>query len=181
MKKMEHRYVNVIDFELIQDEKPEIVQLGLAVVDLCEKTIIKNIGFYIKPHSMKGYNTRFFELTGIKQKLIENGFSLKRVIEIMNLNHGLKNRPFVCFGKDWKFLIEECNDKQIKIEIDHVFDLSLFFMMFGKEECNLSLENLLKVHNVPFEGLQHNAIYDAYNSAKLFIIMFDNVSENLKT
>jgi inhibitor of KinA sporulation pathway (predicted exonuclease) len=177
MKKMEHRYVNVIDFELIQDEKPEIVQLGLAVVDLCEKKIIKNIGFYIKPHSMKGYNTRFFELTGIKQKLIENGFSLKRVIEIMNLNHGLKNRPFVCFGKDWKFLIEECNDKQIAIELEYVFDLSLFLMMFGKAERNLSLESLLNAHNIQFDGKHHNAIYDAYNTAKLFIFMFDRFSE----
>jgi inhibitor of KinA sporulation pathway (predicted exonuclease) len=173
---MIHRYVNVIDFELIKDDKPEIVQLGLAVVDLVEKTIIKNIGFYIKPNSMKGYNTRFFELTGIKQHLIENGFSLEKVVEIMNLKYGLKNRPFVCFGKDWKFLIEECNDKQIKIELEHVFDLSLFFMMFGKEECNLSLENLLKANNVTFEGHQHNAIYDAYNTAKLFIAMFDKVS-----
>lgn len=177
---MKHRYVNVIDFELIQDEKPEIVQLGLAVVDLCEKAIIKNIGFYIKPNSMKGYNTRFFELTGISKKLIDNGYSLEKVIEIMNTNYGLKNRPFICFGKDWKSLIEECNEKNITIELENVFDLSLFFTMFGKEECSVSLKNLLRIHNITFEGQPHNAIFDAYNTAKLFIIVFDKISEIYK-
>ncbi len=166
---MKYNLINVIDFEMLQSDKPEIVQVGITVVDMETMMIVKKTGFYIKPERMEHYTADFFQLTGIKKRLIEKGFPLHRGIEILNNKHGLKNRPFVSFGKDWKQLIDECHDKNIEIEINNVFDLSLFWMIFHKEEANISLANLLQKNNIDFEGRQHNAEDDAYNTAKLLL------------
>lgn len=173
---MKYPQLNVFDFELIKAAKTEIVQVGLAVVDLNKKEVTKNIGFYVKPQSMEGYTYDFFKLTGIKQKLIEYGLPLQQVIDILNVKYGLKSRPFVCFGKDWKCLIEECYDKNIKIEIDNVFDLSLFLTLIHKNENNMSLHHFLTSVKLNFEGQQHNAVADAFNTARLFLHHYGTIN-----
>jgi inhibitor of KinA sporulation pathway (predicted exonuclease) len=164
-----YKLLNVIDFEILQSDKPEIVQVGISVVNLELHEIVKKTGFFVKPVRKEYYNEDFFQLTGISQRSIIKGHSLKEAVKILSVKYGLSSRPFVCFGRDWKQILDECADKGLKIEIKHIFDIALYLNLINKTEKKISLAYALKKYDIEFEGRPHNAESDAFNTAKLFL------------
>lgn len=153
---------------LPEGTQSEIIQLGYCFLNLKTKAITNCKSIIVKPQytSITKFCT---DLTGITQEQVNKGINFKQLIShLMDLK--LKYRMCVCFGHDHLFIQNECISKNVEypFSVSNLINLCNLIKLRKKTEKGISLINALKENNLEFEGIQHNAMYDAYNTARLF-------------
>ena len=130
---MKYHLINCFDLEMCcwEDDKEtgkktgEIIEIGIAKIDLKKGEIIRSAQYYVKPENDK-ISKFCTELTGITPKLIDKqGRPLKDVVKSMNDKFGGSNSIYAAWGRDDDVLFKECELKGIQKPFENYINLAL--------------------------------------------------------
>lgn len=173
---MRNKIANVLDLEFNNpDTTKDIIEIGLAMVDLDNLTIVKNVSIpVLLPEGME-LNPFVSHLTGwTTAKLLKQGVPLATACERIKEKYGSKNRLLVVDDEKETSLFGELNPFGTD-----VMNVSSLYKVIRKDfNSDKSLEFMLESFGLKFEGRQHRAKDDAYNIAKLFIKMMKMMKSN---
>ncbi|MDO5330386.1 MAG: exonuclease domain-containing protein [Bacillota bacterium] len=160
----------------------EMIEIGAYKVylknDLSVRKIMPGFKSYVKAKHPVGRIVT--ELTGITDAQIKKEGKPFRVVQESFKKYVGKDWTkcrFVTFGNhDCHIIMQtvmnnlDCNDMDGKFMVSHCFDFARFIACFIRDENgnNYSLSNYLKLFGVPFEGVAHDALADAYNLVDLY-------------
>jgi inhibitor of KinA sporulation pathway (predicted exonuclease) len=151
----------------------EIIEIGLSIVDVEKKEIVKTGQYYVKPQNdtVSDFCTN---LTGITPALIKKqGRPLNEVLKSVIKNFGGKNRVYSAWGRDDIVLFNECQSKNIELPFSEFLNLgTVYRLKYNRSNQSTSLQDTLKIHNIEFEGNAHSGLVDSYNLAKLYLALF---------
>ena len=149
------------------NQSSEIIQIGLFFLNIANKQIEKQLSYYIKPKysTISNYCTA---LTGITPKIAKGAMPLSDACNSIIKTFGARNRAFATFGDDKTKFRSDCLLKNAEYPFsNHAIDVSLLFHIKHGLNKNNSLKECLNIIGFGFEGQQHNALYDAVNTARL--------------
>lgn len=153
---------------------PETIQIGICEYNPITDTIGRKNSYFVKSKStLSEYCTN---LTGITNKKLKTARSLTEVCNKIAESYS-KHKVWVSWGRDDLMLKKDCDAQGATspVSINHL-DFSVFYAtMFGLRKFPSLLQSLKK-NDIEFEGDQHDAMYDAINTANLYSV----VSKKLK-
>lgn len=176
---MKSHLANVLDLELScypdgifpEDERQEIIEVGLTTVDLRDMRILSVRSIPVIP-TMSSISPFCTELTGwTEAKLKKQGVPFDEAVRLLVEKHGSKNRLLVSdsagdrkffdwqaamFGKSSPFGEDELN-------------VSVLYSLYTGQFENVSLEAKLEKLGLLFEGTPHRADWDSKNIARLMV------------
>lgn len=188
----------VIDLELTcyednkfpEKEVPDIIEIGIAEIDIRKKEIIRRKQFYVKPErsTISAYCT---SLTGITPQIIrKQGIDFKEACRLLIQKFGSTNKAWAGFGDDilsFKSQVEYMLYEQLKEYIQNsknpeqteqniwyndptsysYIDISL--LAKSRTWDSLSLDKTMEKMGLQFIGRKHSAYDDAYNTARVLL------------
>ena len=176
-----NQFVNIIDIETTawesantkpQDEIQEIIEIGIAIVDIKNLTIVDNDTMLVKPQQSQ--ISKFCEqLTTITQDMVDDGIFLNEACQFLEEKYFSSKRVWASWGDfDRKTFENNCKDYNIKYPFGrrHV-NLKCCFAMFNGFNQELGMGEALNFLNLKMEGTHHRGLDDAKNIANIFIHM----------
>lgn len=150
------------------DQSTEIIQIGICSLNLATKQIEQQHSYFIKPKfsTISNYCTA---LTGITTKTLKGAMPLSDACNSIIKKYGTRNRVWTSYGiGDKTRFREDCIKKVAEYPFGpHHIDASLWFHLKYLLHDNIGLSDALKMVELEFEGTQHDALWDAINTAKL--------------
>ncbi|KOO03624.1 3'-5' exonuclease [Vibrio nereis] len=146
----------------------EIIEIGLAEIDLVKGEIVKRAQYYVKPEKDE-VSLFCSQLTGITPRKIEKqGRPLQDVLKSMIKNFGGANKIYASWGRDDVVLAKECEDKGIEMPFKEFINLAtLYRIQHRLKDKRIGHRAAQENENIEWEGRQHSGYVDAYNLAKL--------------
>ncbi len=186
-KLKDKKYICFLDLEGTQFSH-EMIALGAVLATLDKNLHIKRLkpGIHIYVKAKNKIGSYIEKLTNISEETLkEKGVSFYKAMSDLREYCGsaFKKCIFMTFGDhDMKIINSSVQynlayPKDVIEQIHHNYmDYAAFISDFIRDENNnvLSLINYCKHFNIPFEGEQHNPLYDALNLAKLYDAFLDN-------
>ncbi len=150
----------------------EIIEVGLAEIDLSKGEVVKRAQYYVKPEHDE-ISLFCAELTGITPRKIEKqGRPLEEVLKSMVKNFGGRNKIFASWGRDDKILLEECEKKGIEAPFTEFINLATLYRIQNRlKDKRIGHRAAQEAKGIDWEGRQHSGYVDAYNLAKLALTM----------
>lgn len=150
----------------------EIIEVGLAEIDLVKQEVVKRAQYYVKPETDK-VSLFCTELTGITPRKVEKqGRPLASVVQSMVKNFGGPNKIYASWGRDDMILLEECQSKGIEMPFKEFVNLAtLYRMQHRLKDKRIGHKAAQESQGIEWEGRQHSGYVDAYNLAKLALTM----------
>ncbi|CAG21884.1 conserved hypothetical protein [Photobacterium profundum SS9] len=151
----------------------EIIEIGLAELDLDTGEIVRRTQHYVKPEhdEISEFCT---ELTGIKPQVIhKNGKPLAEILRSMESKFGGKHKIYAAWGHDDRILHAECAAKGLKVPFTEYINLAMIFRLqrhVKKKRCGQRAA--MEIAGLEWEGRQHSGYVDAYNLARLTRTLF---------
>lgn len=172
------RHVLVIDLESTcwatkeeQGNKPnEIIEIGMAVVDIRNSKIVGTDSILVKPvyTEISEFCTK---LTTITPEMAQDGVSLREAIAVIRQMHpNLKELTWASYGDyDRRQFERELCFKAIAYPFGptHLNVKNLFALRHRCRE--VGMDKALEMLNIPLEGTHHRGIDDAKNIAKILL------------
>lgn len=151
----------------------EIIEIGLAEIDLLKGEIVKRAQYYVKPEHDE-VSLFCAELTGITPRKIEKqGRPLAEVIKSMIKNFGGSNKIYASWGRDDRILMQECQEKGIDAPFNELINIAtLYRIQHRLKDKRIGHRAAQEAKGIEWEGRQHSGYVDAYNLAKLALTMF---------
>lgn len=179
MAKQMDRSVVVIDVESTCWEPPEyqpfteiseIIEIGIAVVNIDSLVIEKNDSIIVRPQRSK-LSKFCTKLTTLTQEYVDQGTTFQAAIEILRRDYNTENRTFVSWGDyDRKQFQTNCKDYGVRYPFGpRHMNLKNTFALLNRLPKEYDLDAALKYLEMPLEGTHHRGIDDARNIAKIFI------------
>lgn len=146
----------------------EIIEIGLAEIDLIENAIVKRAQYYVKPDTDE-ISEYCSNLTGITPNIInKKGRPLEHVLKSVMKNFSTKQKVFAAWGYDDVVLRNECKKKNLQYPIREYINLATLFKINkrisnGRIGQRAAMEQL----DIQWQGTQHSGYVDAYNLALL--------------
>lgn len=174
-----NRQVLIIDVESTCWELPEIqphneiseiIEIGIAVVDLDNTEILENDSILVKPQksTLSNFCTK---LTTLTPELVNTGVSFSEACELLKTKYLSDKRVFLSWGDyDRNQFVKNCKDYNINYPFGprHI-NLKNMFAVFEGLESELEINKVLPMIGSKLEGTYHRGIDDARNIAKIFI------------
>ncbi|MCY9844722.1 3'-5' exonuclease [Vibrio caribbeanicus] len=150
----------------------EIIEIGLAEIDLTSGEIVKRAQYYVKPEADE-VSQFCTELTGISPRKIEKqGRSLDEVLNSMKKNFGGSNKIYASWGRDDVILQNECAKKGLEMPFREFINLATLFRIQNRlKDKRVGHKVAQEMKGITWEGRQHSGYVDAYNLAKLALVM----------
>lgn len=150
----------------------EIIEVGLAEIDLLNNEIVKRAQYYVKPQSDK-VSPFCTELTGISPKTVQKqGRELQSVIKSMIKNFGGPNKIYAAWGHDDAILKAECEAKNITMPFNEYINLATLYRVKQRlKDKRIGHRAAQEQMGIEWEGRQHSGYVDAYNLAKLALVL----------
>lgn len=150
----------------------EIIEVGLAEIDLVKGEIVKRAQYYVKPEQDE-VSLFCVELTGITPRKVEKqGRSLEEVLKSVVKNFGGSNKIFASWGRDDVVLAKECEAKGIEMPFKEFINLATLYRIQNRlKDKRIGHRAAQESKGIEWEGRQHSAYVDAYNLAKLALTM----------
>ncbi len=146
----------------------EIIEVGLAEVDLTAQKIVKRAQYYVTPEqdTISPFCT---ELTGISAKTIaKQGRPLAEVVKSMQKNFGGTNKIYAAWGHDDHIFNAECASKGIAPLFQEFLNLATLYRVRERiKDKRIGHRAAQQALGIEWEGRQHSGYVDAYNLAKL--------------
>lgn len=146
----------------------EIIEIGLAEIDLVSKEIVKRAQYYVKPEQDE-VSPFCTELTAITPKMVEKqGRALDLVIKSVIKNFGGKNKIYASWGRDDLILQQECLQKNIDMPFSEFINLATIYRLQQRiKNQRIGHRAAQEAMDIEWEGRQHSGYVDAYNLAKV--------------
>lgn len=171
--------VLVIDVESTCWEPPEvqpkgsiseIIEIGIAVVNIKTLEIVQNDSIIVRPQSSK-LSKFCTKLTTLTQEYVDQGTTFQAAMAILRKDYNSENRTFVSWGDyDRKMFERNSKDYGVKYPFGprHMNLKNSFTMLHGLTH-EPGLDGALDYLGLPLEGTHHRGVDDAKNIAKVFI------------
>ena len=146
----------------------EIIEVGLAEIDLQTGEVVRRAQYYVKPDEDE-ISLFCVELTGITPRKIEKqGRPLEGVLKSMIKNFGGTNKIYAAWGHDELILKSECEAKGIEFPFVEFINLAtLYRIKSRKKNDRMGQRRAMEELHIEWEGRQHSGYVDAYNLAQL--------------
>lgn len=160
--------------EEISNHPSEIIQFGMAVINL-NSLEIEKVGAYYVTNERVHISDFCARLTGITQSMLyKQGLQLGHVAELLRERWGCssKKTQVVTWGCEPQWMRPDFDLKNVEYPFrDNILDLSGYFR-FGKSfKRGLSLIDIANEYGVEVERPIHDAKNDAVTTARLLIAM----------
>jgi len=149
----------------------EIIQIGIVEVNTETLRIGREAVYYVRPcHStVSDYCTA---LTGITQATVKrHGRAFKEVMETIAKKFGFRSKACFTWGDDEAAIEAACAAAEEVLSPFHLIDLGFLFRLELGFRYAISLLDGFRLLNQEFQGIQHDALTDARNTARLHIAM----------
>lgn len=152
-----------------EGQRNEIIEIGIAALDLATNTISKSGTVLIKPVASE-ISAFCTELTHITPELIaEHGVSFAQACQWLQDEYHVHQRLWVSWGSyDLKMMQAEC-----KLQ-NHPYPFSAYhqnlkriYAKLTKTKHGLGLSKAIEALGLAFEGTHHRGGDDAYNTARI--------------
>lgn len=145
---------------------PEIIQFGWCFLNPLTGERYGRNSVYVKP--MNSYVSAFCtDLTGITPAMVRRGQPLSTTSARL-LNMGLKQYVSAGYGNDWDEVREECDSVACDMFLsDEYIDVSTFTKLALNQHKNVGLRRACERLGMQWEGEEHRADWDAWNTAGL--------------
>ncbi|MBL8085628.1 MAG: exonuclease domain-containing protein [Candidatus Obscuribacter sp.] len=179
---MRTHIANVIDLELScypggifpADERQEIIEVGLTVVDLMSMRVLKTHCMPVIP-TMSSISPFCTELTGwTEEALKKQGMPFEEAVRRLTEKYGSKNRLLVSDSAgDRKFVDWQCSMFGLSSPFgDDELNVSVLYSIAKGDFRNVKLEEKLEKVGLTFQGRPHRAADDSLNMARLLIELY---------
>ncbi len=153
-----------------KNEISEIIEVGIAVVNIHDLQIVANDELIIRPQRSKvsGFCTK---LTTLTQEYVDQGTTFQSAMAILRKNYKSDERTFVSWGDyDRKMFERNCRDYEVKYPFGprHMNLKNSFTMLHGLER-EPGLDTALDHLGLKLDGTHHRGVDDARNIAKIFL------------
>lgn len=165
-----------LEFTVLRSQKHTAETIEIGAIELRadehgELSMIDLYHTYVQPSRNPKISKLTTEFTGVTQSDVDDAPLFKEAIE--NFKAWLDEDYYLCsWGPDDKYqLVRECSAKKMDLSwIKNYNDIQLSYTRLNGADIGqrMGLKKSLKAENIPFIGKQHNALDDAFNSAKLF-------------
>lgn len=172
----------VVDFEAtcgpgVSKGGVEIIEVGAVLcsfeMDSLNVDTLPIFHSMIKPQVHPKITPFCTRLTGIRQQDVEQAPSFKQCMKNwlgFFDNHGC-NPNTLLFGSwskfDWQQLNKEFARNEISFPFGHCIDLQQRFKKYNSHRTILSVKKALETLELEFDGVEHSALSDAKNTARL--------------
>ena len=176
--------VLVIDVESTcweEPEKPgpnefsEIIEIGIAVVDIKKLEIVRNECIMVRPQSSR-ISKFCTKLTTLTQEQVDKGITYQEAMKKLQKDFESNDRTFVSWGDyDRKMFERNCKDYNVKYPFGpRHMNLKNAFTMLNNLDREPGMDTALEYLGMKLDGTHHRGIDDARNIGKIF-------AETLKT
>jgi len=152
------------------NEIQEIIEVGIAEVDIKELRIIHNEGLLVKP-ALSKVSAFCTKLTTLTQEQVDKGISYKEVCNQLERVYNSPNVTWASWGDfDRKQFQKDSNIKTVRYPFGprHINIKNLFSVIYGLDK-ELGLDAALEYLGMKLEGTHHRGVDDARNIAKVFL------------
>jgi len=153
-----------------QNEISEIIEIGIAVVNIKDLTIKENDSIIVRPQRSK-ISKFCTKLTTLTQKTVDQGCTFEAAMAILRKNYNSENRTFVSWGDyDRKMFERNSKDYGVKYPFGprHMNLKNSFTMLHGLEK-EPGLDQALDYLGMDLQGTHHRGVDDAKNIGRVFI------------
>lgn len=146
--------------------KQEIIEIGLAEMDLAILKIVKEAVHLVRPKrwDISAYCSR---ITGLTSDDIRGAQPLASVLARIEQDFAPRGKLFVAWGDDLRELLPVCPSDLLQGRLKRGVDLSTAFRQISGMTRQLGVRDALLSIGETFEGEPHQALVDARNTARL--------------
>lgn len=154
-----------------QSKITEIIEIGITQVDLIEKRIEKTKHYLVKPKKTEitPYCTL---LTGITPEMINSeGMELTRVSKLIRNEFPVTSSYWGSWGDDIILLKKDCELKNAVMPFnnDRFLNFQDMYSLKNGLERSVALIKVMESLELDFQGKQHRAGPDSFNTAKVIL------------
>ena len=154
--------------EVPQNQESDIIEIGLAVLNVKTGEIEDNTNYLIKPERslVSPFCT---ELTGWTQEKVNNGMRFHVALDHMKKTFKTKKRAWASYGEyDRKMFYNQCQFSETPYPFSQQhLNIKEMVNLFNGGAKMLGLGQALKKAGLEFQGTPHRGQDDAYNIARL--------------
>lgn len=148
----------------------EIIEIGVALLNLNTWKIEKSQGILIKPEVSK-VSEFCTKLTTITQdQLDKDGVYFTKACDILKRHYGSESLPWVSYGSyDRDMFARQCSRVGIKnpLSKEHL-NVKLLASLLTDKHKRCGMDEMLSELGLTLEGTHHRGVDDAINIAKIF-------------
>lgn len=153
-----------------RNEISEIIEIGIAVVDIDSMKIEKNDSIIVRPQRSRVSNF-CTKLTTLTQKIVDDGMTFQAAMAILKRDYKSEDRTFVSWGDyDRKMFERNCKDYGVKYPFGprHI-NLKNSFAVLNGLEAEVGLDTAINDWmSFKMTGTHHRGVDDARNIAEIF-------------
>lgn len=163
-----------------EGEFPEIIEVGLAEVDVEGLLIVRSGSFLVRPEysSVSAYCE---SLTGItKERLRREGRKLGEVASSLRKGWGTGSKAWMSWGSDRRAVLQDCERKSVINPFSEAFhDIGMQFTLMSGSGSAVGLSSALGLLGLEREGALHRGEDDAIQAARAWIAQAKGLRERL--
>lgn len=146
------------------DPDPEIIEIGIAELDIASLRIVCERNYLVRPHF--DISRRCTKITGLTSEDFKGAAPFREVIAEIGSEWPGKATS-VAWGEDGPILTRACRQHRVRMPFRRFIDLSQIVRQALLFESQLSLRAALELLGLEFDGCAHMAVADARNTARL--------------
>lgn len=149
-------------------QRSEMIEAGLAVLNIQKGIIETNISLYVEPEYSK-VSEYCTNLTGITTDTLQGAPKFRDVCQTLRTEFQSKNRIWASWGDyDRNQFGRDCHNKSVKYPFGptHI-NVKSFFSLYWGYDRYYNMDEALKLRGLALEGRHHSGKDDSFNIAKL--------------
>lgn len=153
-----------------ENEIQEIIEIGIAVVNINKLEIVDNTSIIVRPQNSK-LSKFCTQLTTLTQEYVDQGCTFQAACQILKKNYNANNSTFVSWGDfDRKMFERNCQHYDCKYPFGprHLNLKNTFTVLHGLDR-EPGMDGALEHLKLNLEGTHHRGIDDTKNIAKILI------------
>jgi inhibitor of KinA sporulation pathway (predicted exonuclease) len=151
-------------------KRPQIIQIGIAEIDLVRLTLTRTSSFLVRPYGFHALSDFCTALTGITTEQVKTkGRWIDEVLKALVKEYGPKRKAILTWGDDETALLEEAAPLGYLETFRRMTDLGWIFHSTFQFPQRPGLSDALQFLGLTPVGTDHNAEYDAINTARVFM------------
>ncbi|MGY3581906.1 inhibitor of KinA sporulation pathway (predicted exonuclease) [Bradyrhizobium sp. USDA 4341] len=149
---------------------PEIIEIGVAELDVRELVILREASFLVRPmrSEVSAYCTALTGHTAESLRLV--GRPIAEVLRTFSKNFGPSKKVLMSWGDDWKELARDAELAGVANPFprEAFQNIGQMLTLMSGSRTRLGLAAALEAAGLSFDGVRHRGVDDARNTAKLY-------------
>ncbi len=154
------------------NEETDIIEVGIAILNLKSLRIEENEGIIVKPARSK-ISKFCTQLTTLTQGQVDRGIDFSSACSLLRNKYDAKEFTFLSWGDyDRQQFERQCRDQCIEYPLGkrHLNLKNTFAVMYGLDK-EVNVPTAMDHLNMPFSGTLHRGVDDIRNIANIYIHM----------